>query len=193
MKVGKHLSKEEIESEYEIVKESQRNPKVFGRLYDKHFESIFTFLLRRTESEEIASDVSSNVFYKALTNIKKYKFQGLPFSAWLFRIAINELNIYYSKENKKKMFNIEEYKIRKILNEDSDQFEFLYDKILLVLEDVPIEIVEIIELRFFEELSFKEISYILNISESGAKMRTYRALEKIKTIIDADNTTNEQA
>jgi len=53
-----------------------------------------------------------------------------------------------------------------------------------VLRESPTDVVEILELRFFEEKNFKEISYILNISESGSKMRTYRALEKLRKILD---------
>ena len=189
---GRHLTQKEIQEENILVEESKQNPRKFGALYDCYFEAIFNFVYRRTDEEEAAADLTSQTFVKALENIKKYEFRGVPFSAWLFRIATNEINRYYRKKHKKKLFSIEEDMVRELINEEkTDNVEDMLPMIIQVLNDAPTQLVEILELRFFEERSFKEISYILDISESGAKMRTYRALERIREIINMKKRDNE--
>ena len=193
-RISGHLTNEEILEENILVEESRSDPKKFGKLYDRYFEAIFNFIFRRTDEEETAADLTSQTFIKALENIKKYEFRGVPFSAWLFRIATNEINKYYRKKNKKKIFSIEEDLVKGLISEDTtDPIEDKLPMILQVLNEVPTQLVEILELRFFEGRSFKEISYILEISESGAKMRTYRALEKIRQIVKLNKGDNEQS
>lgn len=184
MERGNYLTEQEIQHENDWVNRAKKDPSEFHVLYDKYFTSIFNFIYRRTGDEDLADDLTSQTFFKALTNLKKYEFRGLPFSAWLFRIASNEVNKFFTKRNKNRVFSLEEERVRQLVGE-SDQ-EDMEQKLKLVVEvfkDAPKDIVEVLELRFFEEKSFKEIAYILDISESGAKMRTYRALEKLKGII----------
>ncbi len=185
MKVGKYLSEEEILLENGWVDEAREDMRKFSRLYDKYFEAIFGYVFRRTENEAVTADIASQVFLKAMQNLEKYEFRGLPFSAWLFRIAANEINRYYRKRGKNQVFSIEEDRLKDLIDAgwERDIKEEQMNKLLAALKDTSTQVVEILELRFFEERSFKEISYILNITESGAKMRTYRAIEKIKQLI----------
>ena len=182
MTTYRHLSEEEIDAEYQIVRLAQHREEAFGQLYDRYFDGIFGFIFRRTDDEHAAADLTSQTFLKALQNLGKYEFRGLPFSAWLYRIASNELNKYYRKENRKILFSVEEERVRDIIDEDQSEEE-KHEKVKLLvqtLNEMSTDIIEVLELRFFEEKNFKEIAFILSISESGAKMRTYRALEKLK-------------
>src|SRR5687767_5867099 len=92
-----HLTAEQIDSEEKLIKAAQDNPRNFEPLYKRYFERITRFVYHRVEDKELAFEITSQVFYKALDNIKKYKPMGVPFSAWLFRIAGNELNQLYRK------------------------------------------------------------------------------------------------
>jgi len=184
-KNGGHLTQEQIQEENLLVEQAKNDPVKFGVLYDRYFEPIFNFVYRRSDDEEVAADITSQTFVKALENIKKYEFRGVPFSAWLFRIATNEVNRYYRKKHKKMVFSLEEEVIKGLVNEEeADDLRDKLPQILEILNEAPTQLVEILELRFFEDRSFKEISYILGISESGAKMRTYRAIEKIREILN---------
>lgn len=178
-----HLDQDQIQQEQDWINLAKKDPAQFKMLYDKYFEAIFGFVYRRTDDEDISADLTSQTFLKALQNLKKYQDRGLPFSAWLYRIAINELNKFYRSRQKKKVFSLEEHLVIKLIwveeQEPNDQ-ESLLQQVLQDLNNLKTEEVEILELRFFEERSFKEIAYILEISESSAKMRTYRALEKLK-------------
>ncbi|ELR73648.1 RNA polymerase, sigma-E factor [Fulvivirga imtechensis AK7] len=181
LNAGRHMTEEEIADEQRIIEASKKEPQVFGRLYDRYYEGIFHFVYRRTDDEELTADLCSQTFLKALQNLKKYEFRGLPFSAWLFRIASNEVNKFYNKKKKNRVFSIEEERVLELF--ETDEKEFSQEQVQLLiktLKELPTETIEVLELRFFEDRSFKEIAFILNIGESGAKMRLYRAVEKLK-------------
>jgi len=176
-----HMSDEQIQAEHELIKKAQYNEAAFAILYDRYFDGVFGFIFRRTDNEEAAGDISSQVFLKVLQNLKKYQFMGLPFSAWLYRIASNEVNKFYRKEKRKVIFSLEEERIHDLIDDDDEENKQHHIKVLVeCLNEMSTEVVEVLELRFFEDKGFKEIAFILEISESGAKMRTYRALEKLK-------------
>jgi len=179
-----HMSEDAIAAEHEIVLEAQKDEMAFGKLYDKYFDGIFGFVYRRTDDEALTADLTSQVFLKALQNIKKYEYRGLPFSAWLYRIASNEVNHYYRKHNKTVIFSLEEGRVADLIDETEESSEERIAVLMKCLKEMPTSIIEVLELRFFEEKNFNEIAFILEITESGAKMRTYRALEKLKGSFD---------
>lgn len=185
MKYARHMSEEEIRSEHKIVEQAIKDAQYFSKLYDKYFEDIFNFIYRRTGNELLTADLTSQAFYIALEKIKKYQYRGLPFSAWLFRIAANEVNKFYKIRKAKRIYSLEESRMHQIIEETGQTRDDTKINLLIQsLNDLPVEVIEIMELRFFEEKSFKEISYILQISESSAKMRIYRTLEKLRQMIE---------
>ncbi len=175
---------DEIRAEYEIIERSKRDPKAFATLYEKYFDRIYYFLLRQTGDEEIAGDLCSQTFVNVLHHLRRYEYRGLPFSAWIYKIATNEVNKYYRKKKGKNIFSIEEVKVRELVertNPDSSNWdEEIIQRLLTYLKDLPTDMLQVLELRFFEDRDFKEIAFILDITESGAKMRAYRALDKLR-------------
>lgn len=175
------MSEEEIRQEEVIVAQAKKKPKAFGVLYEKYFDRIFNYLYRQTDDEELAGDLCSQTFVNALNNLKRYEFRGIPFSAWLYRIASNEVNKHYRKFKGKKIFSIEEVRIKELVEQsDEDWDEEMVSKLIDFMKDLPDDMLQVLELRFYEDKDFKEIAYILDITESGAKMRTYRALDKLR-------------
>ena len=175
------MSEAEIQYEYSILERSRRNPNAFGELYEKYFDRIFNYVYRQTDDEDLTADLCSQTFLIVLKNLDRYEFRGLPFSAWLYKIASNEVNKHYRKEKKNKVFSIEELRVRELIEQASESWdEEIIQRLLNYLKDLPTEMLEVLELRFFEDKDFKEIAFILDISESGAKMRTYRALDRLR-------------
>lgn len=175
------MSEEEIKSEYEILQRSKKDPRAFGELYEKHFDKIFNYIYRQTDDEDLTSDLCSQTFMIALKNLEKYEFRGVPFSAWLYKIASNEVNKHYRKEKHDKVFSLEEMRVRELMELTQEGWdEELMRKLVYHLKELPTEMLEVLELRFFEDKDFKEIAFILDITESGAKMRTYRALDRLR-------------
>src|SRR5688500_20409226 len=97
------MSEAEILQEYSILDRSKKNPQAFGELYEKYFDSIFNFIYRQTDDEDLTADLSSQTFLIALKNVDRYLFIGVPISDWLYKIARKELIMYYSKSIKSKM------------------------------------------------------------------------------------------
>lgn len=179
-----HQTKEAIMVEMEIVRSAQQNPKNFAKIYERYFDSVFIYINRRVGDEETTADICSNVFFKCLNNLKKYRFQGLPFSSWLFRIALNEVNLYFRKEkNKERLVSLKHEHLEVLIEEmevglnEGENRKRLLVKLLEAL--TPDDIV-FLELRFFEGRSFKEMAYILGLTEVNAKIKTYRIIEKMK-------------
>ena len=165
----------------EQVESIKKDINQFRVVYDTYFDSIFRFLYRRSDNEALASELSSNTFLKALENIKKYEYRGVPFSSWLYRIAANELNKFYRKNSKVQVFSIEEERIREVVHDDlGEDIEQMIDSLKMYLEELKDEELNILELRFYEGLEFTEIAYVLEKKESAVKMRLYRSLEKLR-------------
>ncbi|MEQ8926338.1 MAG: sigma-70 family RNA polymerase sigma factor [Fulvivirga sp.] len=177
-----YMSEQELAEEQELIVRAKRDARAFGEVYNRYFERIFNFILRRTDDEAISDDLTSQTFLKAMQSLKKYEYRGVPFSAWLYRIAHNEVNKFYNKQKRKKVFSLEQEQLFEFIQPEEEAVfdEEKLAELMEVLKELPTEAVEVLELRFFEEKNFKEISYILNIGESGAKMRLYRAIDKLK-------------
>lgn len=170
-----------IKSEKELIVLAKKDSVYFAPLYKKYHEQIFRFIYQRVSCEAEASDLTSQVFLKALVNLNKYEFRGFPFSSWLYRIALNEVNQFYRKTKKQRTVNIQEHHLKNIIEEDGDCFNEEKRSLLIkTLSSLSSEKLVLIEMRFFEKRSFKQISQVLNISENNAKVKTYRVMDEMK-------------
>jgi RNA polymerase sigma-70 factor, ECF subfamily len=178
------VSTEAMQDEWAEIQSAQANPVMFRPLYDRYFESIFQFIYNRTLDESLCADLCSQVFLKAMQRLNDYSYRGVPFSAWLFRIASNEVAQHYRQHKKARVVSVDDSNIGNMFEEmEEDNFEHLRPYLLPALEELKEGDLEIVELRFFEQRPFKEIADLLNITESNAKVRTYRVLERLKKIM----------
>lgn len=173
---------DQISDEMELVKAAQTNPRQFAPLYNKYYKRIVTFVYHRVENKDDAFEITSQVFYRALENLSKYKSLGLPFSSWLFRIASNEVNQFYRKTKVARVIDIDMEASQHLISSIEEIKPDIEDKHLFAsLQELSEEEMELIDMRFFEQRSFKEISDITGNNESACKMRVYRILEKLKS------------
>jgi len=186
----KVVSDLEMKEEWAEIQAAKENPRAFGSIYNRYYTAIFKFLLKRTADQNLSAEICSQVFLKALKQLHKYEFRGVPFSSWLFRIASNELGQYYRISNKRRVVSIEDSYFPEIAEEAkigfdvSDNYEDLKEVLLNTLDELKENDLKIIEMRFFEKRPFKEIAEIMEITESNAKMKTYRILERMKKKIN---------
>jgi len=108
-----------LSNEKELVKKAQKEPEAFAKLYDKYYSQIFGYILKRVADLEVAQDITSETFFKALKNLWKFRWRNTPFSvypvghrrcsfgAWLYRIANNEIANYFRK-NKRYSVSLDE-------------------------------------------------------------------------------------
>ncbi len=183
---AKFFKKPEIQhTEDKIVLIAQKNPKHFSKLYDIYHHKIFSYIYRRTKDFDIAADLTSETFVKAFSNIHKYQFQGFGFSSWLYKIATNELNLFFRTHETHTRHVAVYSKTIDQFTEIDESFDADIKSVLLqkALVQLNQEEIQLLEWRFYETLSFKEIGYLLDISEDNAKVRTYRLIDKIKKLI----------
>jgi len=171
-------------TEEEAIRKSATDPMAFKPIYESYFKRIFLFVYHRVGEKELAADVTQQVFLNALTNIHRYQFRGLPFSSWLFRIAVNQCNDFFRKTRKMRMVVLEDQHVRELYDDVTEQQsrDEWERNLPAVLEQLPPEDLQLIELRYLEQRPFKEVAEILGITENNAKVRTYRILEKMKKI-----------
>lgn len=180
-----HKTKDQILEEYDVILSAQKNPKNFAPIYTKYYDEIFLFINKRVDHLEVTADLTSKVFLNCLKNIKKYKYQGVPFSAWLYKIALNEVNMFFRQQNKmERTVNIDDQDINQLMIEIDSSEEKIDPHVLIpvLLEQLNDREVQFIELRFFEGKSFKEMGYLLGLTEVNAKVKTYRIIKKLKEL-----------
>ena len=168
-----------------LVQRAKKNPTFFAPLYEKYFDQIFIFIFKKTRNEELTGDLTSQVFLKALLNINKYEDRGYPFSSWLYMIASNEVNLHYRKIKKINEIEIQEKDVVHLLDEFKSMNTIEHqEKLIDAMNKLSEKDTEIIDLRYFEKKSFKEIGEILQISHGAAKIKLYRSVEKLKTLFN---------
>ena len=175
------MSQEEIRQEYEVLERSKSDVRAFGQLYEKYFARIFTFIYRQTDDKELTADLCSQVFLIALKHLHRFEYRGVPVCAWFYKIAANEVNKHYRKKKQSKVFSLEEGRFRDLIDSENEGFDDeMIDRLLRFMKDLPDDMLQVLQLRFYEDRDFKEIAFILDMTESGAKMRTYRALDRLR-------------
>lgn len=178
-----------MEAEWVEIQAAQANPARFRTLYERYYEPIFRFVFRRTEDADLAADLCSQVFLKAMQRLGSYQFRGVPFSAWLFRIATNEVTQYFRDTQRNRVVSVETHNLTDMAEEMEVEHDgWQVSDMLQALDGLKPEEMTLIELRFFEQRSFREVAEILDITESNAKVKTYRILERVRKRMEQQKT-----
>jgi RNA polymerase sigma-70 factor (ECF subfamily) len=179
------------DNEKELLKRIKQDPQAFALVYDEHYNSIFSYVFRRLANYDVARDVTAETFLKAYQKIGVLEWRNIPISAWLFRIATNEINLYFRNSKYRPAciddtdlhlhlsyeegIETEKAALEKALQESN---EFLMIQKQLLQLDLKYQ--EVIALRFFEEKPIKEIATILSKKEGTVKSLLSRGLEKLR-------------
>ena len=186
----------DLKEEKELIKLAQKDPEVFAKLYDEYYPKIFGYILKRVANFEIAQDITSETFFKALKKLWQFRWRNISFSAWLYRIANNEIANYYRKNRYLVSLEIlrDEQGLEPIAlhNPETELLEAQeklkqYQDFLKIQEKIiklPIRYQEVITLRFFEKKKIKEICEILGKKEGTIKSLLHRGLEKLKNLVE---------
>lgn len=157
--------------------------KHFQALYNKYFEQIYLFILRRCANEDVAGDITQQAFIKAMVNLEKFEFRGLPFSSWLYKIALNELNLHFREVKKNRSVCFDESEINELSIEfpnENNEPELPMDVLVKALNSLTEGELAMVEMKYFEKRGHREIGEILGISESNAKVKLHRIINKMR-------------
>lgn len=183
--VGYHQTKSQLGQELEVIQASKINPVHFEVLYNKYYPQIFKYVKIRVEDMQAAYDITAQVFLKALKNIHRYEYRGVPFSSWLYRIAQSETYQSFRDEKSQRIVNIDVSDLKNIVGDSVDRYDQEEDfrKMANAIKKLKQNELCLIEMRFFEKRSFKEIGEILYITENNAKVRCFRILTKLRELM----------
>jgi len=156
------------------------NSKAFEKLYKKYIEKIYRFVFYKTMHKETAEDLTSTIFFKALNKLASFDDTKSKFQTWLFNIARNTVIDHY--RTKKPNQNIEDFwgiadnhKLDSIVENN-----LKIEDVKKVLQTLNTEQREIVILRVWEGLSYKEIAKIIGKSENACKVSFSRTASKLK-------------
>src|SRR5262245_41346137 len=168
------------DDEPSLIQQARDDPRAFAPLYERHHRLIFLFIHRRTGKRDLAADLTQQVFLKALIALPRYQVQGIPFRAWLYRIALNEVRMHFRKRRELVM-DLSVAEVRGLVQEIGlPDRENELRLLALSLGRLAPDQARLIELRFFDDLSYAEMGQVLGINEDAAKMRTHRVLANLR-------------
>jgi len=169
--------------ERDLVKCAQSDSEAFGQLYRRYVRRIYNYHYRHTGNVTEAEDLTSHTFYRALGAIKKYRDKGVPFQAWLFRIAHNLVVNWYRDRGRRQLVSIDD--VEPLLSEEHGlhtHVEMAEDQQLLLdmIQSLPEDRKTLIILKFVERMSNAEIAVVLGKTEGAIKALYHRTLVNLR-------------
>jgi RNA polymerase sigma-70 factor (ECF subfamily) len=173
----------ESESDEKVLIESaQRDPRCFADLYRLHFDQVYAYVSRRVASRSDAQDVTAEVFQQALANLGRFEWRGIPFAAWLYRIAANAITDHHHR-------TVRDQHLARNAEAGWEEDESAERRASLyrAVRELPADQRRVIEMRFAEERSIAEIARVLGRSEGAVKQLQFRALGSLRGRLDQDD------
>ena len=147
----------------------------FSALYERHARDVYRFSLYLSGDFALAEDITAETFHQALENLPKFEWRGVPFAAWLFRIASNAISDHYRREAKQKELPPADPPQEDAI-EDADRRAQVFRNVAVL----PADQRRVIQLRFAEEKSIREVAQALGRSEGAVKQLQFRALQTLR-------------
>lgn len=178
-----------LKNEKQLIERAARqDPTAFGTLYELYFDKIYNYLYFKTMHRNEAEDLTALVFMKAWEAIGNFRWQGYPFSTWLYRIAHNQLVDHYRTRRPSLPLELAEH-----YECGDDPFEAVEHASLLAqirgaLKNLTYEQQRVVTLRYFEGYSICEIAKMMNKAPDAVRAMQHRALRVLQPRIRADET-----
>ena len=174
---GRHLRQSQTDwaEERLLIEAAQHDLTHFGDLYDSYFDRVYAYVARRVGDRAETEDLVSDVFHQALANVRRFEWRGAPFSAWLYRIAANKIADRSERLGRERTVEAPPE------IEEADQ-EAAHDraKVVAMVRELPEDQRKVLELRFGEEKSTREVAEALGRSEGAVKQLQFRAVESLR-------------
>ena len=167
-----------------LVEAAQKDPSRFAELYELNFARVYAYIARRVGDRDVAQDLTSDVFHKALASIQSFEWRGVPFAGWLLRIAANMI-VDRSKRSGREVSgqdDLPEPSTQPNLEEIDQQ-----GRLFRLVEQLPADQRRVIGMRFAEQKSIREIATELGRSEGAVKQLQYRALQNLRARMEGAN------
>jgi RNA polymerase sigma-70 factor, ECF subfamily len=163
-----------MDRERTLIEAAQKDPARFGELYDEHFPRVYAYVARRVRERSAAQDVTADVFQQALASLPKFEWRGVPFSAWLYRIAANAIADHHKRAARETEMDCEPP-----VESEAESIE-RRASLYRMVDALPADQRRVIVMRFAEERSVREIASAIGRSEGAVKQLQWRALQTLR-------------
>ncbi len=163
-----------------LIEAAQKDPACFAELYEVNFERVYAYVVRRVGNRTETEDLTSEVFHQALANLKRFEWRGIPFAAWLFRIASNLISDRWQRSGREVADDsgvIESAQASPVVIEEVERRATLFR----LVDTLPAEQRRVVVLRFVERKSIKEVAREIRKTEGAVKQLQFRALTSLRT------------
>jgi len=176
-----------VQDEPSLVRRAQqRDREAFAQLYETHFDKIYRYVVLRIGNKTEAEDVTQQVFLNALQSIPSFKWKGIPFSAWLFRIAHNLVVDYLRKEKKRATTPLDESLVSRTTDPQLvAEHRLDIEQLISATKQLTEAQREVISLRFAGELSIAEVAKVMGKSQGAVKALQHSAIVALRKTLSA--------
>jgi RNA polymerase sigma-70 factor, ECF subfamily len=170
-----------------LIERAKKDPDSFGELYERYVGKIYSYVYYRTGNEHDAEDLTARVFFRALNRLPSYTDRGLPFSAWLYRIAHNLVANWHRDQSRRKIVPLEDTLVSGMQTEAPEyaaETQEEQDFLLNTIRRLPAERQQLLILKFIDHMSNVEIGAVMNRSEGAVKSLYHRTLLALREDIE---------
>jgi len=158
-----------------LIEAAQQDSSRFAELYERNFDRVYAYVVRRVRDRAEAQDVTAEVFHHALANLRRFEWRGAPFAAWLYRIAANALTDRARRMEKEQGIAVEQ-----AAPAESPEAVEYRARVFGMVRELPPDQRRVIEMRFAEQKSVREIAAELGRSEGAVKQLQFRGLQNLR-------------
>ncbi len=171
-----------------VQRAKQHDQEAFAQLYEEHFDKIYRYLVLRVGDEMEAEDMTQQVFLNALQSISSFNWKGVPFSAWLFRIAHNQVVDFLRRKTKRATVPLDE----SLASSDTDpqlmtEQRSDIEQLMMATRQLTGSQREVIALRFAGGLSVAEVAKVMGKSSGAVKALQHSAIVALRKILSLGN------
>jgi len=174
-----------VQDEQSLVRRAQEHDQIaLTQLYEENFDKIYRYVVLKIGDRAEAEDMTQQVFLNALKSISSYKYKGMRFSSWLFRIAHNQVVDYYRKKKRSATVPLDENIASGYDNPGLEaERKIEIEQMTIATRQLTQAQQEVISLRFAGELSVAEVAKVVGRSEGAVKALQHAAILSLRKIM----------
>lgn len=172
-----------------LVALAREDRAAFGELYERYVRKVYNYIYYRVGNHHDAEDLTARVFHRALLHIQTYVERGLPFQAWLYRIAHNLVANWHRDRNRRKVIPLDEFvaaRLREDAPDGATEAREEQERLMRAIRDLPEERQQLLILKFVDRLSNQEIGEIMDRSEGAIKSLYHRTLLSLRETLEQE-------
>lgn len=166
-------------AEIVLIEQAKEDPHAFGVLYERYVDRIYSYIYYRTGNQQDAEDLTARTFFKALDHISSFNHRGVPFSAWLYRIAHNLVANWHRDRSRRRELVLEDQAHLPYTSANPERLaeaSEAREALLSAIRQLPDDRQQLILLKFSDALPNAQIGAIMGRSEGAIKSLYHRTL-----------------